>query len=238
MSLESTIAGLVAAANKLTDAVSSKIAAIDKSVSDARATFEAFKLAARDEYPSTNALPNASFFVDTNADGMPDNWGFSSNNYRDEAQGASTLSASRLEPLTAYQAEITKLNKNLNVTAFNFLNALRLTVVGHPAIATWARLQAALPQPFAGTYSGGCFMYIVNPGAVITAGIGGGNYYATEGTTYDLARGGWQWVSAPRRIVSYLKAHGINFQMKAGMTTDIIIAVPVAVDGYIDRPII
>lgn len=238
MSLETTIASLVSAANSLTAAVSSKMAEINKAVSDARAAFESFKLAARGEYPASNTLLNSSFAADSNTDGMPDGWLFSSNNYTTDTQGFSTLSASKIEPLAAHQAEISKLNKTSNTTAFGFLNALRMTVVGHASVVTWARLQAALSQPFAGSYSGGCFMYIVNPGAVVEAGIGGGNNYAAAGSPYDLARGGWQWVSVPRGLASYLKVHCINFKMRAGMATDILIAMPVATDGYLDRPII
>lgn len=238
MSLESTITALVTAANKLTDAVSTKISAIDKAVSDATANFTKFTVSARSEYPAVNVLPNASFSLDANADGIPDSWTFATGNYQSLPAGAVSLVQATLEPLVNHQAALEKLGKTSNSTGFIYLNALRLTVRGAANNAVWARLQAALNQAFAGLYSAGCFMYITNPGAVSAAGVGGGNHYGAASVTYDLAKGGWQWVTAPRGMQSYQKVHCINFQVNAGMTTDVLIAMPTAVDGYLDRPII
>lgn len=238
MSLETTIAGLVAAANKLTDTVNSKISVIDNAVSEAQASFGLFKTSSRSEYPAVNVLPNASFFADANADGIPDSWAFSSANYMNLPSGAAVLVQAKLETLTAHQTEIEKLGRTSNSTGFVYLNALRLSVKGDAVNAVWARVQASLVQAFAGLYSGGCFMNITNPGAIVEAGVGGGNYYSPGITPYNLSKGGWQWVSSPRGIVSYQKAHCINFKVNPGRSTDVLIAMPVAVDGYLDRPVI
>ncbi|HUH05772.1 MAG TPA: hypothetical protein VML75_27465 [Kofleriaceae bacterium] len=240
MSLETQIAALVAAANSLTASVSGKMGQIDSRVEAAEVAFNAFKATARGEYPAYNVLPNASFSVDSNADGLPDSWAFTTGNFggSPDGVGAVTLNSSALEPLTNHQAEILALSKGVTATPLSYLSAVRVSVTGHATNRTWARLQATLLQAFAGLYSGGCFMKISNPNAIQEAGVGGGGSYQTAGTKYNLAVGGWQWVSAQRAVGSYFKNHCINFQVKAGMTTDIYIAMPTACDGYLDRPII
>lgn len=240
MSLETQIAALVEAANNLTGNVSGKIAEIDNRMGAAEADVNAFKATARGEYPAYNVLPNASFSVDSNADGLPDSWAFTTGNYGGSADGVGTvtLNSAALESLTNHQAEILALNKGVTATPLSYLSALRVSVTGHATNRTWGRMQATLLQAFAGLYSGGCFMKISNPNAVQEAGVGGGGSYQTAGTKYNLEVGGWQWVSAQRAVGSYFKNHCINFQVKAGMTTDVYIAMPTACDGYLDRPII
>lgn len=74
MSLEQQVANLVTASNNLTVEVAGKQAAIDARVAAKITELEAWKAAARNEYPAVNLLANNRFQVDSNSDGFPDSF--------------------------------------------------------------------------------------------------------------------------------------------------------------------
>lgn len=75
MSLESSIAGLVTASNKLTEAVGNKLGEIDKAVDAAGVKFDNQIIDLKTRLPRLAVTRNFRM-MDTDANGYPDAWGF------------------------------------------------------------------------------------------------------------------------------------------------------------------
>ncbi|UGA38918.1 hypothetical protein JOS77_04335 [Chromobacterium haemolyticum] len=234
MSLESGIASLVTASTELTATVRGKTAEIDAKVAAKIAELEQWRVSARSEYPAINILANTGF-VDSNNDGVPDGWAYSSFNYNSNPPGAVTLVSSKLVPASDYPSI-----KGLGaVYADNLLRSVKVWVLelaNDASVDVCARVSSKLKYPLPRNYSAGVMMRTdTTSGAKPNAGVGGGSFYEPT-LKYDEAKGGWQWVTG--QVMTFEDAFCVNVIVPAKTRCTWFLALPMAVDGYCDRAIL